>query len=319
VSKPQYIELENMGLCGIAGISGSGKSSTIRLIAAQLALMGAGIIIVDGHGSYSQETLAESCKPLSKAFIRPTATHDVDIISAFEYIRSIAENRLNGNDTSKNYYVLIADEIISILARIGDKQSLRIIETLLKFATDYRKTNVRVIIAAQNWTKDFIGSAAIRRSMNVTLLHRMATDVVALFSNNPTVKRGAPNLTIGQLYIISQTQDTPVRVKVPNISQDDLIGISQHLETVPAPYESFVRDETIISAPQSDISHISDIVYLRQTAQKWADEIRKSYDNNTTKAETIYSIFSVRPGSSKKYKLASKLYDAVIAKYENKT
>jgi hypothetical protein len=318
--KAQYIEWDAIGLCGIIGESGSGKTSTMRFILAQLALGGTGIILADGHGrmnSTSAQTLAQSCEALQKAYVLPVAVEDAAILVSIKHARTMAQNRIDGIDTDTSHVALVIDEFVSVLGRMSKEDSAYTIDTITKFATDYRKTGVKAFISAQNWTQDHIGAASIRRSMNTKIIHRVAVDAIGLFTNDPIVKKVVPNMRVGSAYIVQASAD-PIKVYVPKVTTDDLKAIQNRV----IPYVSLARNEqetqdTVshdVSALQSDISHFSYNINTQKLLLKWYKDVRNCIDLGKNKTDTIYAIWGASPGSSKKYKTASKLYDYLRSK-----
>jgi hypothetical protein len=244
--RARYLEWDNIGLCGIAGISGSGKSSTMRFLLAQMALGGTGIFLADGHGKIGVDNLAHTTTPLASAFLAPVAT---DVDAAVDLIHAaaiVAHNRRNGKDKDIHFRVaIVIDEYISIMRQLDEDRRAEIVEIMETFATDYRKTNVKMFVAAQNWKEDFIGSAAIRQSMNATVLHRVSPDDVRLFQIPTSLKREVTQLRVGHAFILQQVSD-PVKVYVPKITQDDLRAIA-HL----VPQVELSEPKAVYSAPES--------------------------------------------------------------------
>lgn len=320
---PKYLEWENIGLCGVAGESGSGKTSTMRFFLAQLAMSGTGIILVDGHGRMANatQTLAQSCEPLSKAYLIPVAIDDNTIIEAIELARTIAQNRLDGIDSSRDHVALIIDEIVSIFDRLAEagkqKQIDRIVSTLEKFATEYRKTEVKAFIAAHNWTQDFVGSAALRRSMSTIILHRVSPEKVGYFTRNAIIRKKAPDLRVGNAFIIQANADYET-VYIPKIVQDDLKAIA-HLvpETFLKFPEKFQKVSDRVSAAESGVSEISEVSQQQKTLKKWYETFLKLHESGKTKVEIIDLLWNVKPGANNKYRTASKLYDAFKRKYSS--
>lgn len=316
--KGVYIEWDNIGLCGLVGMSGSGKTSTIRFLLAQMALSGTGIILIDGHGRMNSQTqtLAQSCESLSGAYIVPAAITDEDIIASIRLARDIAQARVDGKDNSRSHIALVIDEYVSIIDRMDQSTADFVTATMLKFATEYRKTEVKAFIAAHNWTKDFINSAAIRRSMNAVLLHRVSPDTVPLFTRNPIIRRNAPDMRVGEAYIIQAGAD-PIKVYIPKILVDDLKAVSHRV----IPFDEYTKLEEIshvvsrgVSAPQSENSHFLNTDYSHDLLLKWYKEIKKCAQSGMNKADTISTVWGVLPGSSKRYKTASRIYDYLKGK-----
>ena len=61
--------IEAMVSTAIAGVSGSGKTTTLRFLTAQLALKGAKFAVLDPHAAAGDESLASTLAPLAGAFV----------------------------------------------------------------------------------------------------------------------------------------------------------------------------------------------------------------------------------------------------------
>lgn len=314
--KGHYIEWDTIGLCGLVGESGSGKTSTTRFLMAQMALNGTGMILIDGHGKMNTQTqtLAQSCEPLSSAYIVPAAITDDDIIAAIRLARKIAQDRIDGRDNSKSHVALIIDEFISVLGRMNKADFDFTVDTIVKFAGEYRKTGVKAFVSAFNWTQDMIGAATIRKSMNTKILHRVSANDVQLFSTLPYVKKTVPQMRVGEAFIIQANAD-PIKVYVPKVTADDLKAIKNRVLSWDGSYqETFLSVSSNVSAYESGISQVSHTLDQNVLLQKWCEEIRNCINNGMNKTDTIVMIWGVYPGSSKRYKTASKLYDYVKTK-----
>lgn len=318
---PRYIEWDRIGLCGIAGKAGSGKSSTMRLMLAQFALSGVGIILVDGHGRYGQQNLASTVTALSGSFIVPVAKEDDSIYDAIKLAYDIALWRVyNWKEShSPPMIALVIDELANILMRFDGDRAQFIIKALVFFATEARKTNVKTFVASQNWTQDFIGAASIRKSMNTVILHRTAPDEVSKFTNMLAIKRSAPNMRVGEAWIIND--EDPTKVYVPKVTQDDLLSIA-HLVPV---YEmaddvfhvvspEFQKpDETLEAdretAYETDETLETDLPFMPNIGINIVYNMQFHARKGVGKKDVIFIVLKAKPGATQAWKAASKLYD----------
>lgn len=319
--KGAYTEWDQIGLCGIAGKSGSGKSSTMRLLLAQMAMGGTGLIVADGHGKFGQQNLASTIDALSDAFIYPVASSDDAIYDSIMRAYQIAKWRAEHWDSPQmpGRIALVIDEISNILLRCTPEQSKNIVDALVYFATQARKTNVKTFIGSQNWTQDFIGSAAIRKSMNVLILHKVAPDEVSKFTNVSLIKKSVPNMRVGEAWIINGTD--PVRTYIPKVTTNDLTAIANRIipyeltddvisATGETQRETFLKVSNAVSPLQSRVSSASSSDQTQKLLQIWYTKVRKCYLDGLNKTDTIHLVWNVSPGSSKRYKVASRLYDS---------
>lgn len=335
MNKPIYIEWDKedgIGLCGIVGKSGTGKSSTIRFLAAQLALAGVGLIIIDGHGKIGEQNLAQTLQVLDPAMLVPVVTEDNDIISTIRAVAEIAHRRLNGIDKDTHQRVaLIIDEYISILRRLPKEQANEVIEIMLRFAVEYRKTGVACFIAAQNWGADFIGAKSIRSSLKLMLMHRMSADEIKSFPMVDSISRKyIPTLKTGELFIFDGKND-PTRVKVPRVTQDDLVALEGKIpfadlnqpNNAPQRNKMPILEESEELEPQDNApqrnkpqnqGYVNPPKNARIIAQAFIDNALQwdeSIDGPFHKVKLIKKVLNIGPGRNKTYLAASKLYDAL--------
>lgn len=307
--KPIYLEWDNVGLCGIAGKSGSGKSNTIRFLIAQLALARTAIVLIDGHGTAAQDSVTKTTACIHHTLLLPPATTPTDGVAYLRRAEQIAQSRL---DRGYNEYpiAVIVDEVITLLRSVSEHDRNECIRIMERFATDFRKTDVKLFIAAQNWTQDFIGSASLRRSMNRVILHNMALDTVKYFTGDPIVRKKISFMQTGEAFILGD--GAPIFVKVPYISQDDLA----ELATLPASetvLESMVKEDdsfTDVSPPFSPLQSRLPIVSPSLETQIYGLKTH----SEKGKIKAIREVFNCSPGKSSRYKAASKLWDALAAR-----
>src|SRR5262249_40330766 len=115
--KPLYLRWGKAGLSAVAGGSGSGKTSTVRLLAAQHAMSGGALVLCDGHGEAGEQSLIQSCEPLSGAYLLEPAISDDAIYQTIRAVDRIGRDRLTGNIPPAQHFpiVLIVDEFTSLV------------------------------------------------------------------------------------------------------------------------------------------------------------------------------------------------------------
>lgn len=315
-AKPLYLEWETFGLFGVAGSTGSGKSSTTLFLLAQLALAGVGLIVADGHGRAGNESLAERAQPLSRALLYPIAIDPSDVLDTIKYVESIMRRRINDKEPTDQKIAFVIDEYTSLMLRMTPQQAKQTTELLLLISQEARKTNVRGFLLGHNWSANFIGNAAIRSNLaNSVLLHCLAENETKLFfpSAPAKLKREIANLKQGQAFLKTARLD-PVKVHIPYITTDDLLSIANFIPDVRSNYdhdienalESYEMDETVYNKIEQK---------PKLSLKSIVETILENRKNGIMKKKTIYQIWGVKPGASDTYKAASKFYDAVMREY----
>ena len=325
--KAIYIEWDLFSACAIVGSSGSGKTSTLRLILAELALDGIGLVICDPHGNLNRDNLASVVEvPLKNAIIRPIAKSKDEIIKAIRYVKNIMTDRYERGATEEQRIVLVIDEVVSFLIDCTPEETQEIASFFLKIANEARKVGIRIFLSSQNWKSDYIGSKSVRNSINAVIFHRVSGEEVKLFyqSAPAVLQRQISGLKQGTA-IIRAAQHDFVKVVVPYVSIDDLSAIKDIVPVV-APIQTITNNnstmlgnnaETMLSELLSNTPEKDDSrgIVRATTVNDTVKNIRRSIILGHTKTQTILYVFGIKAGTNKKYKAASKMYDRVKENY----
>lgn len=315
--RPTYIEMEKLSVVAIPGVSGSGKSSTTRFIIAQLLLDDSRVLLGDPHGNISNESLAAAFEPLEQYFDKPIAKSKDEILELFRYIAKLFKKRLDGARADERY-VLILDETPQFFMQCTKEEMQEISKLLVSLANEARKVNIRIFLLGQNWSRDFIGKAAIRSSINTILFHRIPAKEIKLFIENASadLTRKVSNLKQGHVYIYGLGID-PTEVTVPYVSLDDIKGIEKDLRAKSVQHRS--------ATLQSQNAHFQDDIENEEIMQESIartklhahvdnkiKEIMKGIKSGERKEDTIIRVFDTYKSSRNKvWVSASKLYDRI--------
>jgi ABC-type oligopeptide transport system ATPase subunit len=333
--KLQYLEFNSFGVLAIGGKSGSGKTSTARFLLAQLAMSGASLVICDPHGKSMQDNLTQAIQPLAKSFACPIAIAHEERMQAIRAVGKIVQDRLSGRDKSLEKIVLVLDEAPRHFMECSAEENRETAQIFLTLANEGRRMNIRVLLLAQNFKQDFIGSRSIRSSITHVLFHRSSRDEVKLFSSIPaSYLRTIEILKDGHALLYPDM----IQVQIPYISRDDLesaehlysaagVHIDVHarvqrgaddvqenlLSTLLTQQEHLFREPQHPSAPFERKQEKS--TETSKVTQACKDIFRKRGEGKN-KEQIIYEVFQVRKhGSNPRWRAASKLYNAVLEKY----
>ena len=211
------IDLHACGAIGIGGQPRVGKSSTARLLLAQIAAQGGHIALCDPHGQHDQGLLKQ-CAPISGACIRQAVAPD-EISEAILFVDKIGSQRTRQGRGGAPV-VLVVDEFTSLVIRqaLPDDILLR----LTAMAVEYAKFNLHLILIAHDWSKAALGSLGtpLRRAITHRIIHRSDIQNAEFLLPNAGLARQVPTLTTGQ--VLSWSDAGPVTLAVPLVDDATL-------------------------------------------------------------------------------------------------
>jgi len=212
-----HIDLRACGAIGIGGQPRVGKTSTARLLLAQIAAQGGHIALCDPHGQHAQGLLKQ-CHPISGACIRQAITPD-EISEAILFVDKIGSQRTRQGRGGQSV-VLVIDEFTSLIIRqaLPDDILLR----LTAMAVEYAKFNVHVLLIAHDWSRAALGSLGtpLRRAITHRIIHRSDVQNAEFLLPNAGLARQVPTLTTGQ--VLSWSDAGPVTLAVPLVDDATL-------------------------------------------------------------------------------------------------
>ncbi len=208
----------------IAGMSGTGKTTSQRFLACQTALQGARFAIIDPHQGAAADSLAATLQPLSSAFVCEPASADKAILDVVRYVADVGERRIKGKDTDTTPLILWADELTALLGRssVGDELA----QLLERVAQEYRKRFVFVCGSGQIWTASRTTSE-LRDSFASVLCHRMKRAQARMLlptEESATVER----LATGHA-VLWRTSGATTTIAVPNTTGADVRRVANLL------------------------------------------------------------------------------------------
>lgn len=155
----------------VAGLPGAGKTTTQRFIAAQAALAGARLVVLDPHGgaSNAEETLSTTLAPLAAAFLCEPACEPAAMLQALHLVHEEMERRLHGGAAPFPIFAFV-DEGTALLGHhtIGPELA-RLLESI---TLQGRKTLIQCVIGGQGFNADRVPTT-LRDNLASTYVHRM--------------------------------------------------------------------------------------------------------------------------------------------------
>ncbi len=214
----------------VAGMSGTGKTTTQRFLACQTALHGARFAIIDPHAGAAEDSLAGTLAPLASAFVCEPASSDKAILDVVRYVADVGRRRIEGKDSDTTPLILWADELTSLLGRsaIGDELA----ELLERIAQEYRKRWVFVCGSGQIWTASR-ATSELRDSFASVLCHRMKRSQARLLLPTDEAEQ-VERLAIGTAVLWRTSGDTQA-IAIPNTTAGDVARVGQLLSSTGYP------------------------------------------------------------------------------------
>jgi len=277
----------------LAGLSGTGKTTTQRFLAGQTALKGARFVVIDPHrdaepdedGEYQQ--LSKALEPLDYAFLCAPAATDAEILESVRFLADIGKRRVTGKESVAYPVIAWLDETTSLLSRSSVADELA---TLLeRIAQEYRKVGVFASLSGQIWKATHAGGTALRDSLASVICHRMKPGQARLLLTSEDANRAA-RLDIGQAVLWRTTGQSQV-ITIPNTTAADLAMLAaprkhpgSHMEApAEAPNTAAERpklqspdEERVISAfvAGRDVSDIAkERAEGKSSGRKYSDEL----------------------------------------------
>lgn len=210
---PVYLRWGVAGLSAIAGGSGSGKTTTMRLMAAWHALNGGALVVLDPHGKKA-EGLAATVEPLRSAFLFEPAMDEASILATLRAADRLMRRRIHGEEPAGVPVLLMFDEITSACRNY--RSAPEIINLLLNFADEYRGVNAQALIAGHHWRGDILDArlgGALRAGIHTRIVQRIAPSE-AKFLLTSKEAQGIDRLATGEGLFFDGVDDA-LRFTVP--------------------------------------------------------------------------------------------------------
>ncbi len=135
----------------IAGLTGSGKTSTLRLLACQSAVLGARFVVIDPHADAGDESLAATLGPLHASMLCEPADTERSIRDAANLVRMRLDARLRG-DKDRTPLLLCIDEFTRLMRSPALAAELTgLVEAI---GQEGRKVGIFALLSGQIWRAD---------------------------------------------------------------------------------------------------------------------------------------------------------------------
>lgn len=209
---------------GIAGLSGFGKSATIRFLMSESLLTKAvgRFYVIDPHYPHEKSLLA-SLGDLKDAPQVTYAENPIDTIDLITEIHAAIDRRLRGDEPSEPLMVVVIDELIPAVKTFPAVS--RLVE---RIGMESRKAGVYGIFASQSWNGDKTGGTTARDNLTALLVHRMKPKQANTLLQDSGLARKVTRLNPGQV-LFAPTSSDPELLTVPYCSKSDMPEVVKRL------------------------------------------------------------------------------------------
>ncbi len=208
--------------CAIAGLQGSGKTTTELFIILQSVLQGAKLLIIDPHRDTAQDSLGGRLAPLAACFMRPIASDDEkDVLATIKAARREVDRRRRG--ATGTPLILVVDEFTRLMRRshtIKDELS----DCIEEIAQEGRKLGVFALLSGQIWKATGTGGTELRYSLASSFVHRIQEQQSKLLIPGEYAKL-TPKLKTGQVYFYDTNGDTKL-MQIPYTTEEDVMTVA---------------------------------------------------------------------------------------------
>jgi hypothetical protein len=325
---------------GVGGLSGTGKSTTVRNFLFQSILGKGKFIMVDPHISDEQESLAAQFRMFTNIHLLPPCDGTPKEVE--KRIKWMKEEyfRRHKNGIKGPPIVFILDEFNELVRFLPDEIKKELADLLLTIAQGGRKFGIFAMIIAQRWSQQDLGGypygAAIRSSLSSILAHRLRDEGQAKALVGSKDSPRCTKLTTGH-YLFSDTQGGLEEIITPDNSWKDVELIQQMLNSqvaglLPETIDYEGRGNTSENTGESTtkVHENTEPLYTESTLipEKYdentvlsrenteihtlAVEVIKMQQEGKNKTDIMRKLWNVNPGDNEPYRQATSQYGQVM-------
>lgn len=217
--KPEYLPIQGFVSCAFGGGSGSGKTSKLRFLLAQLILQGVNVSILDAHMG-NKESLVDSLGNMA-TLSNVRVFHPFDTRQAVDTMLTDVQAAIDGGRKDSTPTVFVLDELRPLNRACNQTEIL-----MDKIANEGRKYGFYGVFSSQTWEAkmfDKSGSAA-RDACVLKMAARMPKEQARTLFKDGDSARTVSKLTQPEMYADSMTFNGVVTV--PFASRDDMNALA---------------------------------------------------------------------------------------------
>lgn len=301
----------------VGGRPGSGKTSTVVLLAAQYIRMGALVYVADPHSGHP-DSLLSRLEPLMG---RPQGDWRVaesprETLHLVERVHDQLERRKSGwrrHNGDQRPLVAVVDEFAESLRLLPPGDRERLLELIQIIGYSGRKYGVATVLLAQSWLTGGVFTSQVRNPVQASITHAMRADEARALTGLraeawPSDPMGLPP---GEAFALGIGSSGLLRIRVPLVEPltraHAPTRAALQMTSEPRPDDVPMTsngDQIALPGRHSDVvSEASDAV-----PDATVDAILKSFSDGSGLSAAIRSVTGLRPGGRQ--------YDAIRAAVE---
>ena len=244
------VEAKNLVHCGVTGSTGQGKSNIVKMLIAQLAASGAGLLLADPHFARVDPDSGEDWAPIERRLLQPPAVAYSDIGDMLQHLARVElparlERRRHSQPVGQPIYCAI-DELPAIAAKVKDAP-----EYIGEILREGRKAQIFLLAGAQDLLLKSIGtSSGIRDCLRTGYYCGADPHTARALLDMPAKLIDESLLGKGLVYLRSKPTPQAALVRVPYVSNDSLYKLlPPPAQGAPAPVARPTPLERVTQAP----------------------------------------------------------------------
>lgn len=210
----------------VAGVAGTGKSTSVLFYLLQAVLHGARLVMIDPHAESKPDSLARRLSGLPPScYIGKIAITNQEILSR---VRSTTSELKRRQKTGKGHpIILVVDEFTRLMRTREIAEELG--ELLEAIAQEGRGYNIFALLTGQVWTATRTGGTELRYSIASSLIHRIQEAQAALLIPSKYAKH-CPELKTGEALLYDTNGQSEI-LSIPLTTITDVMEVSTFLGT----------------------------------------------------------------------------------------
>ncbi len=280
----------------VAGVSGSGKTTTVRFLAAQAALHGARFAILDPHAESGDESLATTLSALQPAMLCEPAINERDMLAVVKLMQSQLDARLS-RSPDRTPLLLAIDEYTRLMRSSIAGELAQLVEALTQ---EGRKVGIFCLLSGQVWTADRAGGTPLRDSLASCYVHRLRRNQARLLLSTEEA-RLAESLEPGRALLL-RTSGACEPVNIPQCTASDVERIGYQLATTRLPNGSsrLPNAGTVVATDSQATSATGSHIAVSAEARQAADLFLAGNDP----AAIVLQLRGIRSDQGRRYQTA---------------
>ncbi len=312
--------------CGVGGVSGSGKTTTVRFLLFQAILAGARLLMIDPAIHEPKESLAAQFSMFKNIHLmKPCDDNPEAVAKRIRWFWNEYRRR-KAKGIKGPAYIMVIDEFNEVVALLPSEVKKELAELLVRIAQSGRKYGLFIMVIGQRWSEQDLGGkpygSQIRTSLAAILAHRFNDEEQAKKLAGSRYAADCPNLRQGH-YFFRDTQGQMSYTITPDTVADDGIEIQYMLDAIENTVESSLetgesRAYSLISRDTGPLSNegeaASDAGPSHEITRMYtlARRVLRLQADGAKLPEIMREIWDAPPGGTEKYQQALKEYQMVM-------